>query len=282
MPWPVPSTGHASAQHGALGEPRLCCHVCPCLDLSWPLQHQLLLLHFIHHSCSWKQAAATFQATVPPSESWGSPGDQECMRTWPFPVSSACSALPEGNYSTCSHRGSPSRCLPLPANPPEASKQLGTPGSRCPGTFLGGQERNSTWLSHTDLVFQEGCSGRTHCQRATGWMRVTCPREEGRPCVCTPCFLCCHLLSVPRWKVSCLLQLQIVPGQHTQQDQDQVRTRVGANQGRVWRMEGKRQGLGNKIRLWLSTDLTLLLFHSMGRRSFYRAAALPDPASCSH
>lgn len=36
-----------------------------------------------------------------------------------------------------------------------------------------------------------------------------------------------------------LLQLQFVRGQHTQQDQDQVRTRMAANQGRVWRMKGK-------------------------------------------
>ena len=53
------------------------------------------------------------------------------------------------------------------------------------------------WLSHMDLVFQEGCSGRTDCQRATGWMRVTYPWEEGRTHLCTQRFLHCHLLSVP-------------------------------------------------------------------------------------
>lgn len=53
------------------------------------------------------------------------------------------------------------------------------------------------WLSHTDLVFQEGCSGRTDCWRATGWMRVTYPREEGRQRMCTPHSLHCRLLSVP-------------------------------------------------------------------------------------
>lgn len=125
VPWPISSTGHAPAQHGALGEPRLCCLVHPCLHLSWSLQHQLLC--YVHYSCSWKQAAATSQATVPPSWSWGSPGDHEGVRKWPFPVSSAFSALPERDYSTCSHRDGRSRCLPLPANPPEASKQPGTP-----------------------------------------------------------------------------------------------------------------------------------------------------------
>lgn len=53
------------------------------------------------------------------------------------------------------------------------------------------------WLSHMDLVFQEGCSGRTDCQRATGWMRVTYAREEGIPRMCTQCFLHCRFLLVP-------------------------------------------------------------------------------------
>lgn len=93
------------------------------------------------------------------------------------------------------------------------------------------------WLSHMDLVFQEGCSGRTDCQRATGWMTVTCPWEEGRPRVCTQRSLHCHLLPVPGWKVSCLksycscnLSLASTPSK--------IRTRVAANQGRVWRMKG--------------------------------------------
>lgn len=43
-------------------------------------------------------------------------------------------------------------------------------------------------------------------------------------------------------------------------------------------MEDERHGLGNKIRLWLSTDLTLLLFHSTGSRSFYRGCSMTRPS----
>lgn len=43
-----------------------------------------------------------------------------------------------------------------------------------------------------------------------------------------------------------------------------IRTRsgLGWGQDRVWRMGSERQRLGNKVRLWLSTDLTLPLFPS--------------------
>lgn len=73
------------------------------------------------------------------------------------------------------------------------------------------------------------------------------------------------LLALSAWRngfsSEMLLQLQFVSDQCTWQDQEQARTRSGAKarQGRVWRMASERQCVGNKVRLWLSTDLVPLL-----------------------
>ena len=79
------------------------------------------------------------------------------------------------------------------------------------------------WLVHMDLVFQEGCSGRTNHQRATGWMRVTHPWEVGQTTHVHPVFPVL-LLALAAWMNSfsseTLLQLQFASGQRTWQGQD--------------------------------------------------------------
>lgn len=133
VPWPLPSSRHSPEWHGAFGEPRLQCHVHPCLCLASSASTTLAMLcssqlQLERSCCCFPGHCATLLGL---GKCW-EPGKHD-RAAFPCPFCSL--SFLEGVYSTCSHWGSPPCCLPLSSRP-EASRQLGTSGLLLPPKHL--------------------------------------------------------------------------------------------------------------------------------------------------
>lgn len=168
---------------------------------------------------------------MPPSWGWGSPGDQEGVRKWPFPVPSARSALWEGVYSSCSHRGSPAHCLPMATSPPEASGQLGTPGlPLAPSIFAGSGEKRHVAFPHgpcfpgrlfrKNRPSESNRMDESHLSPGGGQTTHVHPAFSALPPALGAWMNGFSSETPP--------QLQFVSGQHSRQDQGQARNSMGA------------------------------------------------------